>query len=179
MQNEKAILATLASGGTVVLPTESVFGVSCDAANESAVMNLLALKNRTVDKGVIVAISNLSQITDWIAPLTEAQLDTLGQFWPGPYTFILPITDKAPKWLTGKFNGLAVRISAHPVLHALSASFGPIVTTSANKAGEPPVMSIAEAKAVFGDAVSYVDAELGAEPKPTQIIDLVSGDIIR
>lgn len=175
----KEIIKQLKNGGVVAIPTESVFGLSCDAKNEQAVLKLLEIKARPVEKGLIVAVSSLSQINDWIAPLTEDQLNTLGQFWPGPYTFILAVTDQAPQYLTGEHNGLAVRISAHPVLKELTAIFGPVVTTSANKASEAPCMSYAEVLSVFGDAVACLDSELGDEAQPTQIVDLISGGVIR
>ncbi|WP_258078063.1 L-threonylcarbamoyladenylate synthase, partial [Xanthomonas arboricola] len=62
--------------------------------------------------------------------------------WPGPHTWILPITAQVPRWVTGAHDGLAVRISAHPLVAALCAAWGgPLVSTSANLAGEPPARS--------------------------------------
>ncbi|WP_173644193.1 Sua5/YciO/YrdC/YwlC family protein, partial [Xanthomonas citri] len=88
---------------------------------------------------------------------------------------------RAPRWVTGEHDGLAVRISAHPVVAALCGAWGaPLVSTSANLAGEPPARSRAALDpALLTTIDGVVDGENGALAQPTQIRDARSGQILR
>ncbi|KEZ94853.1 tRNA threonylcarbamoyladenosine biosynthesis protein RimN, partial [Xanthomonas vasicola pv. vasculorum NCPPB 895] len=101
--------------------------------------------------------------------------------WPGPHTWILPVTARAPRWVTGEHDGLAVRISTHPVVAALCAAWGaPLVSTSANLAGEPPARSRAALDpALLATIDGVVDGKVGTLAQPTQIRDARSGQILR
>ena len=136
--------AVLRRGGVVAYPTEAVWGLGCDPFDEAAVLRLLAIKQRPVDKGVILIAGALDQfdgLLDWEA-LEPAQRQAVLDSWPGPNTWIVPTTARVPRWITGSHDGVAVRVSAHPDVIALCAAFGgPLVSTSANLAGEPPAFS--------------------------------------
>lgn len=176
-------VAALTRGGVIAYPTEAVWGLGCDPRQEAAVLRLLAIKRRPVDKGVIVVAASVDILQDWVDfdALEPARKQEVLASWPGPHTWILPITAQAPRWVTGAHDGLAVRISAHPVVAALCAAWGaPLVSTSANLAGEPPArsrQSLDPALLVSIDGV--VDGEVGALAQPTQIRDARSGQILR
>ena len=112
--------AYLKHGGVIAYPTESCFGLGCDPHNRAAVQKILRLKHRPWHKGLILAAANLRQVRRYIQPLSLAQQHTLSQYWPGPYTFLLPISKRAPKCVTGKHRSLAVRVSAHPEVARLT-----------------------------------------------------------
>ncbi|MDV2451650.1 Sua5/YciO/YrdC/YwlC family protein [Xanthomonas hortorum] len=176
-------VAALTRGGVIAYPTEAVWGLGCDPRQEAAVLRLLAIKRRPVDKGVIVVAASVDVLHDWVDfdALEPARKQEVLASWPGPHTWILPVTAQAPRWVTGAHDGLAVRISAHPVVAALCAAWGaPLVSTSANLAGEPPARSrqaLDPALLVSIDGV--VDGEVGALAQPTQIRDARSGRILR
>lgn len=140
-----ATVAALDRGGVVVYPTEAVWGLGCDPFNEDAVRRLLAIKRRRADKGLILiagALVQLDGLVDWDA-LPPARRAAVLASWPGPNTWIVPATARVPDWVAGEHpgphRGVAVRVSAHPVVVALCAAFGgPLVSTSANVGGEPP-----------------------------------------
>src|SRR5690606_18310794 len=130
----------LRSGGVIAYPTEAVWGLGCDPRNEAAVLRLLALKQREVDKGLILVGASEAQLTPYIdmLALDAAQRAAVLASWPGPHTWIVPASTQAPAWITGTHTGIAVRVSAHPTVIALCDAFGgALVSTSANRAGEP------------------------------------------
>lgn len=139
--------AMLIRGGVIAYPTEAVWGVGCDPFDESAVARLLAIKQRPVDKGLILvagALEQLDGLLDWDLLPTDRS-EAVFASWPGPHTWIVPASGRVPHWITGAHDGVAVRVSAHPVVVALCAGFGgPLVSTSANIGGEPPAFTRAQ-----------------------------------
>ena len=125
---------TLHRGGVIAYPTEAVWGLGCDPSNEAAVARLLALKQRPVDKGLILVAGTLEQfhgLLDWDALPTDRS-EAVFASWPGPHTWIVPTSGRVPHWITGAHDGVAVRVSAHPQVVALCDAFGgPLVSTSA------------------------------------------------
>lgn len=176
-------IATLQTGGVIAYPTEAVWGLGCDPAQQAAVLRLLQIKRRPVDKGVIVVASGIEVVRDWvdIDALEPARRDEVLASWPGPHTWILPVTSRAPRWVTGTHDGLAVRISAHPVVVALCAAWGaPLVSTSANLAGEPPARSReALDPALLATIDGVVAGDVGGLAQPTPICDARTGQVLR
>ena len=129
--------AVLRAGGIVVHPTEAVWGLACDPASEAATLRLLALKQRSVDKGLILVAASPAQLdrhVDWNA-LPPARRDAMLASWPGPNTWIVPASAAVPAWIRGAHASVAVRVTAHAPAAALCTAFGgAIVSTSANPA---------------------------------------------
>ena len=125
-------------GKVIVYPTEAVYGLGCDPLNQEAVFNLLTIKNRPVEKGLILIASSLSQLEPYLQ-LNEHIINRIQTTWPGPVTWIIPVQPWVPTWLTGKHSSLAVRVTAHPVARLLcQKNGGPLVSTSANTSSRPP-----------------------------------------
>lgn len=173
----------LHSGGVIVYPTEAVWGLGCDPRNEVAVLRLLALKQREVDKGLILIAGLEAQLAPYVdmAALNEAQRTAVRASWPGPHTWIVPASAHAPAWITGAHTGIAVRVSAHPTVIALCEAFaGALVSTSANRAGQPAACSRDALDAVIVTGVDAVTVgETGGLLRPTAIRDARSGDMLR
>lgn len=171
----------LHAGGVVAYPTEAVFGLGCNPFDEDAVMQLLALKHRPVEKGLIVVAASPVQLLPLLAPLSVAQRATLAASWPGANTWVIPNGDFFPSWITGGKETVAVRIPAHPVVRALCQAFGgALVSTSANLSGCAPARSTLAVRRQFADTLDYiVPGALGGQSRPTQIRDLMTGDVLR
>ena len=179
---EEAV-AALRRGGVIAYPTEAVWGLGCDPRDEAATLRLLALKQREVDKGLILIAAAEAQLAPFIdmAALDAAQRDAVRASWPGPHTWIVPASANAPRWITGAHAGIAVRVSEHPVVVDLCNAFGgALVSTSANRAGEPAARAIAELDPRIVAAVDAVAVgETGGLPRPTEIRDACSGAVLR
>jgi L-threonylcarbamoyladenylate synthase len=178
-----AAVERLRRGGVAAYPTEAVWGLGCDPFDEAAVLRLLALKQRAVEKGLILVAGALAQfngLVDW-ERLPETRCRAVHASWPGPHTWVVPATARVPRWITGAHDGVAVRVSAHPVVVALCEGFGaPLVSTSANLGGTPPPrrrQDIDPRLVAALDAV--VDGDTGVLDRPTPILDALSGHALR
>lgn len=128
----------LRRGGIVVYPTDTIYGIGCDALNERSVRRILKLKGRPREKGFLVLVA----AKDWLHRLalsvpSEAE-ELLETFWPGPLTVLVEAADQVPEPLLDPERRLGVRLPAPPFLQQWIQHAGvPIVSTSANLSGEP------------------------------------------
>ncbi|MCL1634960.1 Sua5/YciO/YrdC/YwlC family protein [Luteimonas sp. SX5] len=173
----------LKSGGVLAYPTEAVWGLGCDPNNEAAVIRLLAIKQRPVDKGLILIAANLDQLRPYLdlPALPSERLAEVLATWPGPHTWVMPAHRQAPRWITGAHDGIAVRVSAHPIVVALCLAFGgPLVSTSANAAGAPPPRTRGEFDPGLLAAVDGImDGDTTGLARPTPIRDARTGAELR
>ena len=86
-------------GGIIAYPTEAVFGLGCDPLNPDAVLRLIALKQRSIDKGLVLIASTIEQLEPFMAPLETKQQEKLEASWPGPATWLVPAKLETPVWL--------------------------------------------------------------------------------
>ena len=173
----------LRQGGVIAYPTEAVWGLGCDPDDEAAVLRLLAIKQREVAKGLILAAADVAQFDGWLdwPALEPAQATQVRSSWPGPHTWIVPALPRIPRWITGQHQGVAVRVSAHPQVAALARALGkPLVSTSANLAGAPAALARAQLDAAVLALVDAVcEGETGGLAAPTAIRDARTGDVLR
>ena len=171
--------AYLKQGKIIAYPTEAVYGLGCDPFNQKAVEALLALKQRPAGCGFILLIADWSQLASLVSDVSEAALNAVRATWPGPVTWVFPKSVLIPAWLTGAHDGIAIRMSAHPVAHALCVD-GPVVSTSANIHGQKPAMDIHDLREQFPVGLdAALLGELGGERKPSGIYDVRSGACLR
>jgi len=168
--NDSAVAALLNNGAVGVLPTDTVYGLVCRAADEPAVARLYEVKHRENKPGTLIA-ANIEQLVE--LGLKERYLKAVERFWPGAVSVRIP---HQPNYLVDVATGtVAVRIPDYKPLLNLMQQTGPLQTTSANLAGEPVATVLSEAQAYFGDTVDfYVDGgDLSNRPPSTviQIID--------
>jgi len=182
-QDIAAAVAALRHGGVIAYPTEAVYGLGCDPDNEAAVRRVFELKQRPATQGVLLIAADFSQVEKYIEPgrvPADARARALAT-WPGPHTWVFPRAAATPAWLAGAHAGIALRVTAHAPARALCRAFGgALVSTSANRHGEAPARSAAEARSAFGAQLAYIlDAPTGGLERPTQIRDVLSGETIR
>jgi len=166
----------------IAYPTEAVFGVGCDPDSEVAVNRLLALKQRPVEKGLILIAASFEQLKPYIddASLNAAQREAVFKHWPGPVTFVFPAKPSTPRWLTGRFDSLAVRVTDHPLVIQLCEAYGkPLVSTSANLTGLPPCRTAQEVLEQFGEAFPVMKGPTGGRQNPSEIRDALTGKLFR
>jgi len=177
-------LDALHHGGVIAYPTEGVWGLGCDPDDPDAVQALLQLKQRPVEKGLILVAASIDQLEPYLKDLSKKQRDQLQLSWPGPHTWLVPVNEQVPLWISGGQATVALRVSAHPVIKALCTGFGaPIVSTSANISGRRAARSLLDVQLQFSsptaEHVTLVPGPLGDQDKPTTICDLVTGKIVR
>lgn len=112
--------------------------------------------------------------------LSDSQREAIFSCWPGPVTFVFPARPETPRWLTGRFDSLAVRVTNHPLVIELCEAYGkPLVSTSANLTGQPPCRTTEEVHAQFGDSFPVVDGATGGRQNPSEIRDALTGELFR
>lgn len=169
------------AGGLIAYPTEAVYGLGCDPLNQRAVQRLLALKRRSVSKGLILIAADFAQLEPFLQPIPLPDRTRLEASWPGPQTWLVPARTDTPRWLRGEHDTLAVRVTAHPAAAALCRACGrPLVSTSANLGGRPPARSALAVRRQWGQKLDYLlPGPTGGAAKPTAIQDLCTGRVLR
>ncbi|MFB4203294.1 MULTISPECIES: L-threonylcarbamoyladenylate synthase [Arhodomonas] len=172
--------AVLDGGGVIAYPTEAVYGLGCDPWQAPAVARLLELKDRPVEKGLILIAADTGQLRDWVTPeaLGDPQVNAT---WPGPVTWILPATGEAAPWITGGRPRIAVRITDHADAAALCRAFGgPLVSTSANPGGAGPARNALRVRTYFdGDVDLVLGGPTGGRARPTTMLRWPDGGVVR
>src|SRR5690554_420885 len=101
------------AGGVVAYPTEAVWGLGCDPGNAQAVTRLLALKDRSPDRGLILLAASMEQLEPLLSGLDDLQRQRLRRTWPGPTTWLVPHDNRVPSWISGCFASVPVRVTDH------------------------------------------------------------------
>ncbi|MCG8669891.1 MAG: Sua5/YciO/YrdC/YwlC family protein [Pseudomonadales bacterium] len=177
----------MSTGGVIAYPTEAVYGYGCDPFDQQAVLRLLSIKKRPWQKGLILLAANVTQIEPLLSPLTDSQRKQVLSAWPGPVTWLLPDPHHwVPNWIKGQFSSVAVRVTDHPIAKQLCEDWGgPIVSTSANRSGEPPCYQELPLRLRLQKTpvVQRPDFIVGGPTsglsKPSEIRDLKTGNIVR
>jgi len=167
----------LRAGEVVVFPTETVYALGCHGLRSDALRRLRRLRRRPADKGFILLIAEAADVTALAERISPAARRLMNRCWPGPLTLVLPARPELPRELTGGQGTMAVRLSSHPVARELARLVGaPLAAPSANRPGEPPARTAAEALAPFGEAVAWaLDGGTSAGSRPSTVVD-VTGD---
>lgn len=164
-------------GRLVVLPTDTVYGLGCDAFSAAGVRALLAAKNRGPDMPVPVLIGSWSTIDGLVLSVPPPARLLVEAFWPGGLSLVLR---HAPSlgWDLGSTMGtVMLRMPLHPVAIELLRDVGPMAVSSANISGSPPAASAAEALAQLGDSVAvYLEGGPSGDPVASTVVDLTGAE---
>ncbi len=172
----KSITQALLAGKTLVYPTETCYGLGCDATNQDAVDRIFDIKHRQKDKPLLVVAHDLSVMLEHVID-SPILFELEEKYWPGPLTVVTrarPDSDLA-KGVIAEDGTIAFRITDHPIAAALCEAIdGPIVSTSANIAAHKSPYDIADVLAMFGEEVVQPDIVIDAgtlpEKSPSTVI---------
>ena len=163
---------TLAAGGAVVLPTETVYGLFAQALNEEAVERVYELKRRPRDKALNLNVASLEEIYAF-SKNQPCYLEQLYQaFLPGPLTVILQANDRVPAWINSGMETVGFRIPNHPVTLDLIRKYGPLIGPSANLSGKVSGTSFQQSVMDFQEQVSGVEEDAALTGQDSTILDL-------
>jgi L-threonylcarbamoyladenylate synthase len=178
-RDPRTLAASLAGGAVALMRTDTLPGLHGRADRVDAVSRIVALKDRDAEKPLLVLCADVAGALALGAVSSPEARAYAGACWPGPFTLILPATPAAPPAATRGLATVAVRVPGLRGLRELvAAAGGPLVSTSVNRAGEPPLASLADAVAFCGDGVDIVGemswcAEDGPRPAAASgLIDL-------
>lgn len=169
----RAAVDAVKGGRLVVLPTDTLYGLGCDAFDNNAVANLLATKHRGPDMPVPVLVGSWDTIQGLVREYTAQARTLVEAFWPGGLSIVVPQAPSLP-WNLGDTRGtVMLRMPLHPVAIELLREVGPMAVSSANISGKQPPTTAVAAKQQLGTAVSvYLDGGETPVGKPSSIVDL-------
>lgn len=176
----KQAVEALKAGEVIAYPTEAVYGLGCDPWNEVAVRRVLDIKQRSWKKGLILIAADFTQLQEFIAPVSSEIVKKLESAWPGPTTWLLPISEGLPSYLCGVHDTIAVRVTAHEQTIDLCRAFGgAIVSTSANHNGMEPAKTQYQVRKTLPEISVVLSGLCTGADKPTEIRDAQTGKKIR
>lgn len=147
----------LRSGGVAAVPTDTVYGLVCDARNVGAIRRMFAMKKRPAEKAFPIFVRDVAAARCY-AYISDAKARFLAKVWPGAVTVVLHHKEKLPSLLTGGGEAVGIRIPDHPFLRELLSRLGfPLAQTSANISAEPAAKSREEVERYFGAADAQPD----------------------
>jgi tRNA threonylcarbamoyl adenosine modification protein (Sua5/YciO/YrdC/YwlC family) len=166
----------LESGGVIGYPTDTVYGLGCDAHNKHAVEKLYQMKGMPRTQPLALICADLSNIAKY-AVVDNAEYRVLRHYLPGPYCFVLRATREVPKIIQQKRKTIGIRVPDHPVTQALVRELGrPIISTTACMPGEDPIADPWTIDATFPALDLVLEADV-CGIVPTTVIDLSEGDL--
>ena len=163
---------TLAAGGAVVLPTETVYGLFAQALNEEAVERVYELKRRPRDKALNLNVASLEEIYAFSKNQPSYLKQLYQAFLPGPLTIILQANDRVPTWINSGVKTVGFRIPKHPVTLDLIRKYGPLIGPSANLSGKASGTSFQQIMMDFQEEVSGVEDDAALTGQDSTILDL-------
>jgi L-threonylcarbamoyladenylate synthase len=150
-------VAVLRRGGLVAFPTETVYGLGCDAENVDALRRLYSVKGRPRDHPVIVHVELPDALAEWSSDVSPAARALADACWPGPLTLVVPRRDRVPDEVTGGRDTVGLRVPDQPLALALLHEFGGgLAAPSANRFGRVSPTTADDVRADLGDDVDLV-----------------------
>ena len=179
LSGKKAIeesMAFLARGETIVIPTDTIYGLACDALNEKAIENLLNIKERDCQKGLPIFVNSI-EMARRLAYIDKKKEEFLRKIWPGPITVVVHAKGAVPQIATGGRNTIALRMPNYKFILDLITAFGrPVTGTSANISGNKPIRSAIKAEEQWKNKktapVLIIDAGETTNTEPSTIVDI-------
>lgn len=161
------------AGRLVVLPTDTVYGLGCNAFDNDAVAKLLSTKRRGPDMPVPVLVGSWDTVQGLVREFTQTASTLVEAFWPGGLSLVVPEAPSLP-WNLGDTRGtVMLRMPLQPVAIELLREVGPMAVSSANISGSAPPTTATGAKQQLGNAVSvYLDGGESVVGEPSTIIDI-------
>lgn len=170
----------IAQGAVFGYPTDTIWGFGCHPLIESSVMRILAIKQRPLEKGLILLSSKLEYCREYI-DLDETGQASISRPAEQPTTWLVDASEFCPRWIRGEYPTVAIRVTDHPLVQVLCERLqAPLVSTSANRSGRPPARNLILMRRQFSTELDFVISGFSTGgARASKIKSLASGDIIR
>ncbi len=164
----------LVGGGVIGYPTETIYGIGCNAYDEKAVERIYQLKGRDRQKAMILVAGDIVQVSELVESIPSAAEKLIENFWPGPLTIVFNTSSRLKDFAFGKSKTIAIRIPDCAIcLDLIRATGFPLVSTSANLSGQPAGVDAKQVAAAFGDQLDVIiDGGRTRESVPSTLVDI-------
>ena len=168
------VAEVLTNGGIIGYPTETIYGIGCSAFDELAVERIYELKGRDRQKAMILIAGDIVQVSELVESIPNAAEKLIESFWPGPLTIVFESSSRLKEFAFGKSKTIAVRIPDCAIcLELIRATGFPLVSTSANKSGQPAGTDAQQVADLFGNQLDViVDGGRTRESIPSTLVDI-------
>ena len=165
------------SGGVLLYPTDTIYGLGCNAFSADSIRRIFGMKGRAEKNPAIILADNRLMVLSLVHEISPAARRLMESFWPGPLTLVFAGRGELDPRITGESGAVAIRVPASKFCLALISRSGfPIVSTSANISGQPPLRDIGQLASTFGGLVDhFVDAGPLPDSPPSTIVDVSTG----
>ncbi|MFP4064118.1 MAG: L-threonylcarbamoyladenylate synthase [Bacteroidales bacterium] len=167
------VVDVLKGGGTILYPTDTIWGIGCDATNSRAVEKVYRIKERLLDKSLIILVSDLNMLQKYVKEVPEIVVELISSV-SEPLTVIYPEACNLPKNLMAQDGSIAIRIPNHQFCQKLLHAFGrPVTSTSANVSGAPNPHSYRVISQEIKKEVDFIvplEQDTISRPKPSSIV---------
>ena len=171
------IVDLLRSGGVIIFPTDTVYGLGCDLTNRKAVDKVYALKKVDRRKPMSFICHDLSHLSEYAASVSTPAYRVMKRLLPGPYTFVLSASREVPRMLLTRQRTVGIRVPDHPVPRALVRALGrPIISTTACELDQDPMVDPWTIDATFPTLDLVLEADVCGSI-PTTVVDLSDGEV--
>jgi L-threonylcarbamoyladenylate synthase len=169
------VVRTLRDGGVVILPTDTIYGFSTPLSSESGIRRIAAIKGNGEERQFLFLASSVAMVERYIHSWGCTDRALMEDIWPAPLTAVLPAGRICPIWVG---RTIALRVPAYPALADIIDRVGePIVSTSVNRSGEPPLADIETIEAIYGHQVDLlVEDNVATEHVASTVVDF-TGDV--
>jgi L-threonylcarbamoyladenylate synthase len=175
-------LEILRQGGVILYPTDTVWGLGCDATNETAVRRIFEIKKRVDTKAMLILVDSAAKIQSYIEDVPDMAWDLI-ELSEKPLTIIYPNAKNLASNLVADDKSIGIRVTNEVFSKKLCTQFRkPIVSTSANISGEPTPLEFIQISDAIKNAVDYVvnfRQDEKTKPRPSSIIKLGKGNLIQ
>ncbi|XP_018568999.1 yrdC domain-containing protein, mitochondrial [Anoplophora glabripennis] len=170
---EEIAIEYLKSGSVIAVPTDTVYGLACDATNTSAINNLYAIKCRNENKPLAICLGETNDVKIW-AKVQQLPPNLLEALLPGPVTLILHCANNNLDKSLSFREKVGIRIPDYPFIRHLACGLGkPLALTSANLSNEPSAVEVAEFSSIWGKIPAIFDGgKLGTDHSASTVVDL-------
>jgi len=172
--------SVLRSGGVILYPTDTLYGLGADAFSDEAVAKVYAIKGRDEKKPIHCVVADLAAAANYLE-MNDAAMELGKKFLPGPLTLVLKKRSEVNSGIAKHIDTIGVRVPYNDFCLSLAKEFGPYTTTSANVAGGANMRTIDQIVEQLGERAAMIDLVIDAgelpEQKPSTVVDVSSGSV--
>jgi L-threonylcarbamoyladenylate synthase len=176
----EAAARVIRDGGIIVAPTDTIYGLGCNASDENAVERIFTLKHRSDLKSALVLVADEASAWELAAGVPDAARRLAEKYWPGPLTMIFRAKQKMNRWIVPAAGTIAIRVPGHEFSRKLQAMAGtPVLSTSANLSGTATPSRFTDLRGLFDGKVDLmVDGGDAVTALPSTVVDVSGGEAV-
>ncbi|MGN1371917.1 MAG: L-threonylcarbamoyladenylate synthase [Candidatus Coprovivens sp.] len=172
------LVEVINSGGLAIVPTDTVYGIIADATNEKAIKKVYEAKRRDYSKPLIIMVSSIEMLYKYVDGVSELEKRIINKYWPGKLSILFKKSNILPSCINSKGDSIAIRYPDNKeLIELMNILDKPLVSTSANLAGEETITSVDKINFELLEYIDYIYDDGFKENVPSTIIRVNNDNI--